>query len=306
VAPRKEHTNWLIRGTILVTVLVLLCIRVSLTPSWATGLFRVTFLDVGQGDAAWLNTPDGWDILIDGGSESAGPGLVSYLQAQGVGDIEVMVLTHPHEDHVGGLVAALENLEVDQVLSNCQDYPTLIYQEFESIIDSEAIPLSCVSDGDSFSWGGYVTAVVVHPPEPLMSGTGSDVNNNSLIFRVTWGTIDFLFTGDVEAGGEASILDRSEAVDAEVLKAAHHGSNSSSTVAFLSAVGPNEATISVGATNPYGQPGSEALSRLREAGATVYRTDLHGNILAETDGTSYTVQAQRYLRVRMPLVVSGF
>jgi competence protein ComEC len=306
VAPSNGPASWLIRSVALVSVLALLCLGLSTTPSSATGLLRVTFIDVGQGDAAWLNTPDGWDILIDGGPESAGADLVSYLRSQGVTDIEVMVLTHPHADHVGGLVTVLENLEVDLVLSNCQDYATDIYEDFESLIDSEAIPLSCVRDGDSFLWGGYVTAVAVHPSEPLMPSTGSDVNNKSLVFRVTWEAIDFLFTGDIEAEAEAEILGRSEAVDAELLKVAHHGSDSSSTMAFLAAVGPSQAIISVGATNPYGHPGSEALQHLRDAGAIVYRTDLHGNILVETDGTSYTVQPQRYLRVRMPLVVRGF
>jgi competence protein ComEC len=303
VAPRKEPTSWLIRSTALTAALVLVCVRVSLTPTSATGLFRVTFLDVGQGDAAWLKTPEGWDILIDGGPESAGPGLVSYLQSQGVTDVEVMVLSHPHADHVGGLVAVLESLEVDLVLSNCQDYSTLVYQEFENLIDSESIPLSCISDGDSFLWGGYVTAVAVHPPDPLMCGTASDVNNNSLVLRVTWGTVDFLFTGDIELEAEAAILDRSETIDAEVLKVAHHGSDSSSSAAFLSAAGPSQAIISVGATNPYGHPGREALQRLRDVGATVHRTDLHGNVQVQTDGTSYWVESQRHLLVYLPLSV---
>jgi competence protein ComEC len=303
VVSTKEPASWLIRSVALVSVLALLCLWLSATPSSATGLLHVTFIDVGQGDAAWLNTPDGWDILIDGGPESAGPDLVSYLQSQGVTDIEVMVLTHPHADHVGGLVTVLENLEVDLLLSNCQDYATEIYEDFESLIDSEAIPLSCVRDGDSFLWGGYVTAVAVNPPEPLMSGTGSDVNNNSLVLRVTWGTMGFLLTGDVEAEAEAAILGRSETIDAELLKVAHHGGSSSSTAAFLSAVGAQAAIISVGATNPYGHPGSEALLRLRDAGVTLYRTDLHGNVLVETDGSAYWIDPQRYRLVHFPLTI---
>lgn len=306
MASRKEPASWLVRSVALVGILALLCLGHLATSSSATSLLRVTFMDVGQGDAAWLNTPDGWDVLIDGGPESAGADLVSYLQSQGVADIEVMVLTHPHADHVGGLVAVLESLEVYLVLSSCQDYPTSIYQEFKNLIDSEAISLSCVRDGDSYTWGGYVTAVAVHPPEPLISGSGSDVNNNSLVFRVTLGTVDFLFTGDIEGEAESSILGRSETVDAEVLKVAHHGSNSSSTMTFLSAVGADEAIISVGTSNPYGHPGDEALQRLGSAEATLYRTDLHGTILVETDGASYSVQPQRTVRAHMPLIVGSF
>ncbi len=306
MASRKEPANWLVPSLAVIVVLALTCLGLPATPSSATSLLRVTFLDVGQGDAAWLNTPDGWDILIDGGPKSAGPELVAYLQAHGVADIEVMVLSHPHADHVGGLVAVLDNLEVDLVLSNCQDYPTSIYQTFQELVSAKGIPLTCVTDGDSFVWGAHLTAVALHPPEPLMSGTGSDVNNNSLVFRISYGTIDFLFTGDVESEAEAVVLLGGPALDAGVLKVAHHGSNSSSTMAFLSAVGPQEAIISVGATNPYGHPSSAVLQRLREAGATVYRTDLHGNILVEADGTSYTVRPQRYFWVYLPLVAGGF
>jgi competence protein ComEC len=139
-----------------------------------------------------------------------------------------------------------------------------------------------------------------------MSGTASDVNNNSIVLLVSYGTIDFLFTGDVQAEAEAAILAAEPDLDAEILKVAHHGSNTSSTTPFLTAIGPDVAVISVGAINPYGLPSAEALQRLRDTGATLYRTDLQGTILIETDGTSYTVQPHRYLWIHMPLVVVGF
>jgi competence protein ComEC len=280
--------------------------RAHAAPSSDTGLLRVTFIDVGQGDSIWLSTPDGWDILVDGGREGQGPALVSYLQSQGVADIEVLILTHPHADHVGGLVAVLESLEVDQALTNCYPYPTDVYQDFQDLLLSKAIPTSCVRDGDTFAWGSYVSAVAWHPPEPLMSGTASDVNNNSTVLLVSYGAIDFLFTGDIQAEAEAAILASDPNLDAEILKVAHHGSNTSSTTPFLTAVGPDLAVISVGAGNRFGLPSAEALQRLRDTGATLYRTDFHGTILVETDGASYMVQPDRYVWVRMPLVVSGF
>jgi len=282
-------------------LLSLFCFGPRVTPSTATVPFRVTFIDVGQGDSAWLNTPDGWDILIDGGGQNQGSALVSYLQSQGVSDIETLVLTHPHADHVGGLVEVVENLEVDQALTNCQPYSTDIYQAFLDLLVSEGIPIVCVRDGDAFAWGAYVSAVALHPPDPLMSGTGSDLNNNSVVLRITYGTIDFLFTGDVESEAEAAILGRAPALDAEILKVAHHGSESSSTMAFLTAVSPVGAIISVGASNPYGHPSAQAIERLQDVHATLYRTDLHGTIVVQTDGTTYDIEPQRQPVTYLPL-----
>lgn len=275
-------------------------------PSAASGVLAVTFVDVGQGDAAWLNTPDGWDILIDGGKETEGPGLVSYLQGHGVTDIEVLILSHSHSDHIGGLVTVLENMEVDQALTNCQPYSTDVYQTFLDLLNAKGIAITCVRDGDAFAWGSHISAAAVNPPEPLMSGTASDTNNNSIVLRVTYGTVDLLFTGDVEWEAEAAILARGPTLEAEILKVARHGSDSSSTPAFLTEVDPEEAIISVGASNPYGHPASQALQRLRSAGATVYRTDLHGTILVETDGSGYWVHPERHVWIYLPLGLRAF
>jgi len=271
-----------------------------LTPSAATGFLQVTFLDVSQGDSAWLKTPDGWDILIDGGKESEGPGLVSYLQSHGVTDIEVLVLTHPHADHVGGLVTVLENMDVDEAFTNCQSYDSATYQEFQELLLDKGIPTTCVRDGDDFTWGG-VSAAAVNPPEPLTS----DANNDSVVLRISYGTIDFLLTGDIESQAEAQILGRGRIIEAEILKVAHHGSGSSSTALFLAQVDPEIAVISVGISNPYGHPDPETLARLRDAGATIYRTDRHGTIVVTTDGTAYSVQPETsYLY--LPFVMKGW
>lgn len=256
-----------------------------------TGLLQVTFIDVGQGDAAWLKTPDNWDILIDGGPRSEGAGVVSYLQDHGVTDIEVLVLSHPHEDHVGGLVTVLERMEVDQALTNCQPYSSPIYESFQDLLTNNEIPTTCVREGDNFAWGSSISATVVNPPDPLPTGP-DPINNNSVVLRISYGTIDFLFTGDIESEAEAEIVGRSRTIEAEILKVAHHGSRSSSTVLFLAPVDPEVAVISVGASNRYGHPHSETLTRLSNAGVTIYRTDLHGTIVIATDGTTYSVQRE--------------
>ncbi len=258
-----------------------------LPPSAATEPLQVTFFDVGQGDAAWLKTPDGWDILIDGGRKSEGPDLLSYLQSHGVTEIEVLVLSHPHADHVGGLITILKEMDAVEALLNCQDSETSTYQEFQDLLENKGVPTTCVRDGDNFTWGEYISASAVNPAEPLMS----EFNNNSVVLRVSYGTIDFLFTGDIEEAGENRILNRGGMVEAEILKVAHHGSGESSTAPFLAPVDPEIAVISVGA-NPYGHPAIETLQRLRDAGATIYRTDRQGTIVVTTDGTNYSVEEE--------------
>jgi beta-lactamase superfamily II metal-dependent hydrolase len=288
-----------------IVLLLLIAVSVALwsllTPSAATGLLQVTFLDVGQGDAAWLKTPDGLDILIDGGKESEGPGLVSYLQSQEVTEIEVLVLSHPDADHVGGFITILENMDVGKALLNCQRPETDTYKEFETLLVAKEVITTCVRDGNNFTWGAYITASAVNPAEPLMSGT----NNNSVVLRISYGTIDFLFTGDIEEEAETAILARAPNLEAEVLKVAHHGSDTSSTASFLSLVDPEFAIISVG-PNTYGHPSADTLQRLRTAGATIYRTDLNGTIVVTTDGTTYSVEPETSYLLYLPLVMKGW
>jgi len=289
---------------LLLLIAVGIALWAPLTPSTATGFLQVTFIDVGQGDAAWIRTPDGWDILIDGGKESEGPDLLSYLQSHGVTEVEVLVLSHPHADHVGGFITILNNMDVAEALLNCQSPDTPTYQEFETLLVAKEVITTCVRDGHNFTWGG-VSAAAVNPPEPLMSGTASDANNNSVVLRITYGSIDFLFTGDVQSEAEAGILDRGRIVEAEILKVAHHGSKYSSTAPFLTAVGPETAVISVG-PNSYGHPTTEALQRLSDAGATIYRTDLHGTIVITTDGMTYSVQPEFSYFLHLPLIMKGW
>ena len=276
-----------------VVTITLIGLCVPETGTTAQGPFQVTFINVGQGDSAWLRTPDGWDILIDGGDPDHGDDVVSYLQSHGVLDIEVLVLTHPDDDHVGGLVDVLNQIQVGEARTNCQEGSAQSYQDFETLLQQKGITEYCVRDGDTFSWGADVSAVVVHPVDPLMPGT----NNNSVVLRVSYGTVDFLFTGDIEQEAETAILGRGATLEAEVLKVPHHGSNSSSTEGFLGAVSPQDAVISVGKNN-YGHPHEEVLQRLEAHGTTIRRTDKVGggvsnvfaSVVMESDGETYQVR----------------
>jgi competence protein ComEC len=273
-------------------------------PTRANQLLRVTFIDVGQGDAAWLQTPDGQDIVIDGGRKSQGPNVLAYLQDHDVSDVEVMIASHPDSDHVGGLITVLENLPVEEAVLNGQPATTQTYQELLDLILAKAVPTRIARSGDTYTWGCCVVASVVHPAEPL----GENTNNASIVVKVSFGDVDVLFTGDIEATAENAIVARGEDVGSEILKVAHHGSKNGSSMAFLNAVHPETAVISVGANNPYGHPAPEVLSRLASAGAIIYRTDQLGTITVTSDGLTYTVSPSQEIThaVYLPVVLKVY
>jgi competence protein ComEC len=290
--PQGRYTRLLV---VLVFLAIVLIPAVVVSSSTLPPLV-VTFLDVGQGDSIWIKTPEGVDILIDGGPQSAGSGVVSYLMAHGCTDIEVMVLTHPHADHVGGLVTVLENMPVDTVWYNGQSYTSSIYSQFLNLVSTNSIPTVVLSAGQTFPVGS-LTVSVLHP-----STIGSDLNENSVVLRVSYGTVDFLLTGDVETGGESEILSQGYAVQSEVLKVAHHGSDTSTSWDFLTAVSPSVAVISVGAGNSYGHPSGDTLARLASLWVSTYRTDLDGTVTVTTDGAHYFVSTSQNPATATPTV----
>lgn len=246
----------------------------------------VTFLDVGQGDCAWIRTVDSLDILIDGGPQAAGPRVRDYLTGRGVTDIEYMILTHPHADHVGGLVAVLQTLPTGGIWHNGEHAPTTIYQSFLDAVAAAAVPTVLVEAGDTQMLGCCTSVSIANPPQPLEM----DTNNNSVVLRITYGEIDFLFTGDAEAEAESRMLAwYSDLLDVEVLKVGHHGSDTSSTAPFLAMVSPEVAVISVGEGNRYGHPAQDTLDRLAAAGARIYRTDLHGDVEIRATASRYWI-----------------
>jgi competence protein ComEC len=259
-----------------------------------------TFLDVGQGDAIWVRTPDGEDVVIDGGPRIDGA-VRDYLLSHGCTDVELMVLTHPHADHVSGLVPVLEGMPVDEVWHNGQQYDSAVYRRFLGLIAAEGIISRTVRAGETYTRGA-VTLHILHPA----TLRDNEANDNSVVCRMSYGEVDLLLTGDVEAFGEGEMLGRGAPIEAEVLKVAHHGSDSSSTPGFLEAVAPDLAVISVGATNSYGHPSATTVSRLRGLGAAVHRTDWCGTLVLTTDGTGYTLTPPGcWLYVYLPLALRG-
>ena len=268
----------------------------------SAGSMSATFIDVEQGDSCWLHLPNGDDVLVDGGKSQAGPTVVAYLNEHGVTDIELMVATHGDADHIGGLIDVLASMPVAEAWLDSQTCTTLTCQEFYQALANNGVVTGIVRMGESYSWG-EVAALVLNPSEPLYA----DKNENSVALRVSYGSVDFLLTGDVETGAENRMLNSGNPLEAEILKVAHHGSSSSSSPDFLSAVSPEVAVISVG-QNSYGHPTEQTISRLQAVGATIYRTDQHGTTVVTTDGYTYSVSLSQELThtVLLPLVLKSY
>lgn len=284
------------------TVLALL-IWSRLLGAWGEGLLAVAVLDVGQGDAILLRGPSGQTVLIDGGGEVEGRvtgydvgarRVVPALRALGVRRVDVVILSHPHEDHVGGLVAVLQNFRVGLVLDSGLAHPAPSYARLRELVAERRIPHRPARRGMRVDLGDGVTAAVLLPEEPLIIGSGSDPNLNSVVVRVTYHRVGALFAGDMEALNESQLLAWGDEIRSAVLKVAHHGSRTSTTDAFVEAVRPLVAVISVGAMNPFGHPHRRTLDVLEEWGAAVYRTDRDGAVLIHSDGARLAVRTVRH------------
>ncbi|HET6948277.1 MAG TPA: DNA internalization-related competence protein ComEC/Rec2 [bacterium] len=266
-------------------------------------LLSITVLDVGQGDAILLRAPSGHTVLIDGGGEVEGHltgydvgarRVVPVLRRLGVRRIDVVILSHAHEDHAGGLVAVLQNFRVGLVLDSGLPHPAPSYARIRELVAARGIPYRLARRGMRLDLGDGLRLAVLLPQEPLIAGSGSDVNLNSVVVRATYHHVGVLFTGDMEALNESQLLDLGDDVRSAILKVAHHGSDTGTTEAFIDAVRPAVAVISVGAMNPFGHPHRRTLDVLEGWGAQVYRTDRDGAVLIQSDGRRITVRSVRH------------
>jgi len=241
---------------------------------------RVHFIDVGQGDSALIQCPDGSNILIDGGPISCYPFLIAYLKKAGVNRIKLLIATHPDGDHIGGLIKVLKEFPVETVVDPGKTHTTVTYRRFlEGVRASPKTIYKMGRAGDRFVFG-EAELRLLHPGASLPG----DNNNASVVARLTCRGAAVLFTGDAEEEVEKEMLRRGGAGKITVLKVAHHGSKSSSSARFLSSISPRLAVISVGADNSYGHPHPDTLKRLKTAGAEVLRTDEMGTVVLSWAG----------------------
>ena len=252
-----------------------------------SGEFTVYFLDVGQGAAAFIIC-DEKTMLIDGGGAASSSLIYSFLERHGVDHLDYIINTHPHEDHVGGLSGALNFVSsVGTVFGSSTQYDTRVFEGYVRHLGNHDAQIIIPEAGDSFMLG----SALVQIKGPVREY--DDVNNNSIVLKVTYGETSFMFKGDAERSSEIDMLEAGYDLSATVLKVSHHGSDTSTTYPFLREVMPDIAIISCGAGNSYGHPHENTLSRLRDADVTVYRTDLQGDIIITSDGKSVSVRTER-------------
>jgi competence protein ComEC len=256
------------------------------------GTLTVAVLDVGQGDAILITTPAGQRILVDGGP--SGSRLLADLSRElpaGAKRIDLVVMTHPQEDHVAGLVDLLSRYDVKKAVVSGTSSDTGAYRAWLTEVAARRVPVEVVRFGEAAELGGGARLEVLSPALPYLAHTEDDLNNNAVVLRLTYGAVSFLLTADLGPEGEARLLSERGDLRATVLKVGHHGSASSSTEDFLTAVRPTLAVISVGADNTYGHPAPSTLLRL--AGIPVYRTDTNGTVRFQTDGRRLSARTAR-------------
>ena len=265
------------------------------------GRLTVVFLDVDQGDAIFIRTPNGQQVLVDGGPDPR-------VALRALGDampfwdrsLDAVILTHPHADHLNGLVRVLERYDVDLVADPklpLLTSPSPQYEAWEKLLsehDDDGRVLTA-AEGQQLRTGDGVTITVLNPPPDLPLWTPEIINNGSVVLRVTYGEVSFLLTGDIQHEAESALLASDVTLRSTVYKAPHHGSDTSTSQAFLEAVSPAVAVISVGEDNRFGHPDDNVVARLRDAvgNENVLLTSERGDVQFTTDGKRLWLDTDR-------------
>jgi len=312
--PKHDSRRRLLRLAPLLPLGSLLWYALARRPDPDGGKLRVTAIDVGQGDSTLIQTPAGRTILVDGGGNSdeadadasdvGARVVVPFLNYLGISRLDVLVLTHPHGDHVGGLAAVLRSQEVGTVLDGTTlPYPSPAYLQFLALVRAKAIPCARAVRGMALDMGDGVTLRVLNPPpSPAFGtaaafGTGADdaaINNYSASLLLQYGRTRFVLTGDAQNEAEGAMLDGGGDLVCDVLKAGHHGSKNATGDDWLSRLKPKQAVISCGRHNRFGHPAPSTLARLDAANVETFRTDRQGAVTFVSDGR--VVTAKPFLR----------
>ncbi|SET42087.1 competence protein ComEC [Natronincola peptidivorans] len=239
-------------------------------------------IDVGQGDSILIKTPNGKTMLIDGGEPAAGKTVVSYLKKRKVKKIDLLVATHPHADHIGGLIDVIHSIPIDKFYMPHKLHTSKTFENLLDAAKDKDLKISAATAGIMIDFDEDITLYFLGP----LRDYGDDLNLWSAVVKMDYKEKSFLFTGDLEALGEEDILSgfQKDFLKSQFLKVGHHGSRTSTTENFLQVIEPTVAVISCGRNNSYGHPHEEVINRLNLFNIAVYRTDMQGTIVIKSDG----------------------
>lgn len=245
----------------------------------------VHFIDVEEGDCTFMELPNKDNILVDAGSPSAGYRVVQYLKSLGIDEIDHFILTHPHDDHIGGVFSVLANFKVENIYDNgFSNFKSILFPDYVKAVRSDLTKYQILQAGEKI----LSDAVTIEVLNPLLPPTGH-LNNDSIVLKLTHGDIKFLLAGDMGNIGEKRLLKINEDLKSQILKIAHHGENDANLLEYLDAVDPETGIISVSMINKYARPNQKVLDRLSENNIKIYRTDISGDIVIRSDGKTYSV-----------------
>ncbi|MEC0176401.1 ComEC/Rec2 family competence protein [Paenibacillus favisporus] len=260
----------------------------STPASTGRGNLRVVFLDVGQGASQLIISPSGKTMLIDAGNNDKEELMLQYMEQYGITKLDTVIGTHPDADHIGGLDAVINHIPVGRIYMPKAQANTKTFESVLRAVKNARLKVQTAKAGISWDMDDEVHVDMLAPRKSY-----DDSNNMSAVVKITYGRTSFLLTGDAEADSERDMLDAGTDLQADVMLVGHHGSKSSTTLAFLKGVHPKYAVIQVGADNTYGHPKSVILNRLKQQSVKVYRNDLQGTIEAESNGQKVTFRTER-------------
>lgn len=273
--------------SILMIIISLFIIPATTVHGEAHPQMVVHFIDVGQGDSMLIQTPSNKNILIDGGPPESGKKVVNYLKKQHIKKIDLLIATHPDIDHIGGLPQVMKSIEVNEILDSGKIHSTKTYAKYLYQIRKHAIPIKIAKQNQKIKLDPLLDIRVLNS-----SGKSKNNNQSSIALKLTYRDVDFLLMSDVEREQEKKLLDKFN-LQAEIIKVAHHGSNTSTSFDFLKHVQPKIAMLTYSKTNDYGHPVNRVIKNLYKIDALIYSTAAFGNVVVITDGEDFFVSPEK-------------
>lgn len=297
------------RILLLINLVLIVLIPIHLEAVTTGKPLFITFLDVGQGDCSFIRTPGGHTMLIDGGGRSDSKDgtsvgekvVLPYLRHEGVSKLDIVLLTHPHDDHLQGLLPVIKTMPVGRVLDSGISNASESYITYLKVIKKKKIPHTRVFCGQRIDFKDGASINILSPPENALGSPSVDLNNDSIVLKLNCYKRAFLFTGDAGYDAEDSMMNAKLDLRCDIIKIGHHGSRFSTGEGFLDVCSPKAAVISVGRNNSFGHPAKGTLDKLRSRRVIVFRTDRNGAVMVKCDNMG-TITLKPTRQTRKPSI----